>query len=72
MHSLVLPGKPGARLSGIRRRLARRADAPESAWQARHRRPDPWAEREANRLNPARAPEESYRDYMFRSHASGR
>jgi hypothetical protein len=66
MHSHVLPGQPGARLAGIGRRFARRAEATAPFWQALHRSAGPRAEIEADPLNPGRAPEESYRDYMFR------
>jgi hypothetical protein len=67
MHSQVLPCEPGPRLVGIGRQLARRAKVITAPfWQARHRRPESWADPEADLLNPGRAPEESYRDYMFR------
>ncbi len=66
MHSHVLLCEPGPRLAGIGRRLARRVEATAAFWQALHRPPRPWANPEADLLNPGRAPEESYRDYMFR------
>ncbi len=67
MHSHVLPCEPGPRLVGIGRRLARRAEAITAAfWQAPHRPLGPRTGPEADLLNPGRAPEESYRDYMFR------
>jgi hypothetical protein len=67
MHSHVLPCEPGPRLVGIGQRLARRAGAITAPfWQARRRPPEPWAGQETDLLNPDRAPEESYRDYMFR------
>lgn len=67
MHSQVLPCKPGPRLVAIGRLLASRAEAITApSWHARHRHPEPWAKPEADLLNPGRAPEESYRDYMFR------
>jgi len=67
MHSHVLPCEAGPRPAGIRRRLACRAEAITAPFrQARHRTPEPWANPEGDRLNPGRAPEESYRDYMFR------
>jgi hypothetical protein len=67
MHSYVLPCKPGPRLAGIGRWLVRRAEAITAPlWQARRRHPRPWANPETDLLNPGRAPEESYRDYLFR------
>jgi len=67
MHSHVLPCDPGPLLAGRGRRLARRAEAITARfWRALHRPPGPWADPEADLLNPGRAPEESYRDYMFR------
>jgi hypothetical protein len=67
MHSHVLPTEPHPHLAGIARRLACRAEAITAAlWQARHRTPEPWANPQADLLNHGRAPEESYRDYMFR------
>jgi hypothetical protein len=67
MDSHVLSCEHGPRLAGIGRRLARRAEATTaSIWQARHRHSEPWAGPAADLLNPGRAPEESYRDYVFR------
>ena len=67
MHSQVLPCEPGPRPVAIGRRLARRAEAITAHfWQAGHRHAGPWAHPEADPLNPGRAPEESYRDYLFR------
>ncbi|HEY2315926.1 MAG TPA: hypothetical protein VGH96_20120 [Streptosporangiaceae bacterium] len=67
MHSHVLTCEPGPRLVGIGRRLARRAEAITAPFrQALHRRTEAWANLEADLLNPGRAPEESYRDYLFR------
>jgi hypothetical protein len=67
MQSHVLPCEPDPLLMGIRRRLARRAEAITAPfWQALHRPPGPWVDLEADLLNSGRAPEESYRDYMFR------
>ncbi len=66
MHSHVLPCEPGLRM-GIGRRLARRAEAITAHfWQALHRPRQPRADMKADLLNPGRAPEESYRDYIFR------
>jgi hypothetical protein len=67
MHSHVLPCEAGPRLAGVGRRLAGRAEAITAPfWQARHQPREPWADPRADPLNPGRAPEESYRDYMFR------
>jgi hypothetical protein len=67
MHSQVLPCGPGPQFVAIGRQFARRAAAITAPfWQAPRRRPEPWANPEAGLLNPGRAPEESYRDYMFR------
>ncbi len=67
MHSHVLPCEPGPRLVGIGRWLERRAEVMTAPFgEARHRRPEPCADPKADLLNPGRAPEESYRDYMFR------
>jgi hypothetical protein len=67
MHSDMLPCEPGPRLVRIGRRLARRSDAVTAPfWPARHRPPRPWVNPEPDLLNPGRAPEESYRDYIFR------
>jgi hypothetical protein len=67
MHSDVLPCEPALPLAGIRRRLARRAEATTARFRrARHRPPEPWVGPEADPLNRGQAPEESYRDYMFR------
>jgi hypothetical protein len=67
MHSQVLPCETGPRLVAVGRQLARRAEAITAHfWPARHRHPEPWANPEADLLNPGRAPEESYRDYLFR------
>jgi hypothetical protein len=67
MQTHVLPREPGPRLAGIGRRLACRAEAITAPLrQARHRSPQPWANPEDDLFNPGRAPEESYRDYMFR------
>lgn len=67
MHSHVLPCEPRSPLVGIRRRLARQAQAITAPiWQGAHRPAGAWAGLEADPLNPGRAPEESYRDYMFR------
>ena len=66
MHSRVLPCGPSP-LMGTGRRLARRAEAIAAHfWQALHRPPRPRADLKADLLNPGRAPEESYRDYIFR------
>jgi hypothetical protein len=68
MHSHVLPCEPGPPLVGIAPRLARRAEAITAPfWRALHRPRGPWAGQESGLLNPGRAPEESYRDYMFRT-----
>jgi hypothetical protein len=68
MHSHVLPREPGWPLVGVARRLARRADAiTVPIWQALPRPREPWAGQDAGLLTPGRAPEESYRDYMFRT-----
>jgi hypothetical protein len=68
MRSHVLPCEPGPPLVGIAPRLARRAEAITAPfWQALHRPREPWAGQESGLLNPGRAPEESYRDYMFRT-----
>jgi hypothetical protein len=67
MHSRVLPCEPDPLLMGIGRRRARRAEAITAHfWQALYRPAGPWADLEADPLNPGRAPEESYRDYIFR------
>ncbi|HTZ93703.1 MAG TPA: hypothetical protein VMB74_15030 [Streptosporangiaceae bacterium] len=67
MHSQVLPREPGLRLVTVGRQLARRTQAITAPLgQARHRRPAPWVNPEADLLTPGRAPEESYRDYTFR------
>jgi hypothetical protein len=68
MHYHVLPREPGPQLADIGRRLAHRAQTITApSWRARHRPPRPWVVGlEADPLNPGRAPEESYRDYMFR------
>jgi hypothetical protein len=67
MHSQVLLCGPGPRLVHFGRQFGRRAKVIiASFWQARHRRPEPWADPEADQLNRGRAPEESYRDYIFR------
>ncbi len=67
MRTQVLPCEPSPQLAAVGRQLARRAEAITAPlWQARHRRPEPWVNPEADLLNPGRAPEESYRDYMFR------
>jgi hypothetical protein len=67
MHSHVLPCEPGPRISGTGKRPAGRAKAITApVWQALHRRRGPWAYPQADLLDPGRAPEESYRDYMFR------
>jgi hypothetical protein len=67
MHSHVLPCEPDPHLASIGRRLACRAKAITAALrQARHRTPEPWANPEADLLSRGRAPEESYRDYIFR------
>ena len=67
MHSPVLPREPGPRISGIGRRPAVRAKAIAAPiWQALHRARGRRANPEADLLGPGRAPEESYRDYMFR------
>jgi hypothetical protein len=67
MHSQALPCEPGPRLAAIGPQFARRAEAITALfWRARHRHPGPWANPEADLLNPGRAPEESYRDYLFR------
>ena len=66
MQSHVLPCEPSPRLVGIGR-LARRAEGITARfWQALHRSRRPSANPEAGLVNPGRAPEESYRDYMFR------
>ena len=63
----MLPCEPGPRLVAVGRPLARRAEAITARfWQARRRHPEPWANPEADLLNAGRAPEESYRDYIFR------
>ena len=67
MHSHVLPCQPDPLLMGIGRRLARRAEAITAHfWQALQRPAPRRADLVADLLNPGRAPEESYRDYMFR------
>jgi len=67
MRSHVLTCEPGPRLADIGRRLARRAEAITAPfWEARQRPLGPWTDPEAVLLSPGRAPEESYRDYMFR------
>ena len=67
MHSHVLPHEPGPRISGIGRRPAVRGKAITAPiWQALHRSRGRRANPEADLLDPGRAPEESYRDYMFR------
>ena len=67
MDSQVLPCEPGLRLVAIGQLIGRRAEAITAPfWQTRHRHREPWANPEADLLNPGRAPEESYRDYMFR------
>jgi hypothetical protein len=67
MHSQVLPCVPGPRLLIIGRQFAHRAATIITHLsQARHRRFEAWASPEADPLNPGRAPEESYRDYLFR------
>lgn len=67
MHSHVLPCEPGPRISGIGRRPAGRAKAITApVWQALHRSRAPRSSPEPDLLAPGRAPEESYRDYMFR------
>jgi hypothetical protein len=67
MHSHTPPGEPGLRPVCTGRRLARRAKVITAPfWQGRHRRPERWVDPEAGLRTPGRAPEESYRDYMFR------
>ena len=67
MHSQVLSCEPGPRLVAAGRQFARRGEAITAHfWRARHRHPEPWVNPEADLLNPGRAPEESYRDYIFR------
>jgi hypothetical protein len=67
MHSHVLPCESGPGLAGTGRRLASRAEAiTASLWPVRHRRPRCWAGPAADLLGRDRAPQESYRDYMFR------
>jgi hypothetical protein len=68
MHSHAMPSEAGPRHAGVGRRLASRAEAISALlWRARHRPPRPWAAPEADPLYPGRAPEESYRDYVFRT-----
>ncbi len=66
MHSHVLPCQPGPRPVSLGRRLARRAEAMAPFWRALRRPSRALADPGADLLNPDRAPEESYRDYMFR------
>ncbi len=67
MRSHVLPCEPGPRTSATGRRPAGRAKAITAPiWQALHRSRGPRANAEADLRDPGRAPEESYRDYMFR------
>jgi hypothetical protein len=67
MHSHALPRKAGPRLAGIGRRFSRRSQVITApAGPARQRRPGRWPGPETGLLDPGRAPEESYRDYMFR------
>ena len=68
MHSHVVPHEPGLQLVGFGPWLAHRAQTITAPfWRARHRPLRPWVVGlEADPLNPGRAPEESYRDYMFR------
>ena len=67
MQSHPLLREPGLPPAGIGRRLSRRAGAIAAPiWQARHRHTQPWANPQADLLNPGRVPEESYRDYVFR------
>jgi hypothetical protein len=66
MHSEA-PCGPGPRLAFIGRPFARQAETiTPHFWLARPRRSRHWTIAEAGLLNPGRAPEESYRDYMFR------
>jgi hypothetical protein len=68
MHSHLPRCEPRPGPAGIRRRLAGRAKATTAPFrQARHRTAGPWAGPEADLLSPGRAPEESYRDYLFRT-----
>jgi len=63
----MLPGERRPQFADIGRRLARRSESITAPlWQARRRSPRSWANSEADLLNPDRAPEESYRDYIFR------
>jgi|HubBroStandDraft_2_1064218.scaffolds.fasta_scaffold1111137_1 hypothetical protein len=67
MHSHALPCKPDPRVADIGRRLARQAELITAPLrQARQRPAEPWAGPIGARLDPGRAPEESYRDYIFR------
>jgi hypothetical protein len=67
MHSQVQPCEPGPRLLGIKRRFARRADAPRmQSRSAPTRCQRLWANQRSHPLDPGWPPEESYRDYMFR------
>jgi hypothetical protein len=66
MHSHLLRSAP-RQLAITRRRIGRRTK-PTTApmWHARQRPPVPWVDLEAELLHSGRAPEESYRDYIFR------
>jgi hypothetical protein len=67
LQSHLLLSKPGPRLAGIRRQLARRADAVTASPPAGSApTPTGVGEPQADQLNLGRAPEESYRDYVFR------
>jgi hypothetical protein len=67
MSTQVLPREHGTRLVAVGRQLSRRAEAITAPfWQPRHRRPELWANPDADLLHPGQAPEESYRDYLFR------
>jgi hypothetical protein len=65
MHSHAASRESASRRATLGRRLAGRAAA--ITWQSRHRPPERWADPNIDLLNPNRAPEESYRDYVFRT-----
>ncbi len=68
MHSHLLSSKSSPQVTGVARQHARPAEeiaAPVRPVRHRHRRA--WADPRAGRPNRDRAPEESYRDYIFRT-----
>jgi len=67
MHSQLRPREPGPQSVATGRKRRRTAPRTAHFWPARHRYPARWASPAADWLYPGRAPEESYRDYTFRT-----